>query len=162
MLEKDKVTQLRWIIARFVGALKAKHSRLQFLRILVESIEKVKIFNIFLLPYERATQYSGDQIGLAVCGDLNQVMIAFQKFMVGNKLSEKVDFRGILDQSRDIQGSFFALLALLPSTHPHTVTRFLNLLSFAKWRYPKMFEEYTAQFKDIPPQKIEELLPSYW
>jgi hypothetical protein len=69
MLEKKKLVQMKWILARFVGALKAKHFKTNILRIIVSSIEKAKILNLFILPYERTTQYSGDQIGLAVCGD---------------------------------------------------------------------------------------------
>jgi tetratricopeptide (TPR) repeat protein len=162
MLENNKLLQMKWVIARFVGALKAKHCRLNILRVIVESIEKLKIFNLFILPYMRATQYSGDQIGLAVCGDLDQVMVAFQKLMVGNKLSEKVNFEGMLDQGKDVQGGFFSLLARLSSTHPHMVSRFLNLLAFAKWKYPEMFEKYISKFDYSTLLNIEALLPDYY
>ena len=140
MLEHDTILQTKWVIARFVGALKAKHYRLWFLRIVIDSIEKIKIFNIFLLPYERATQYSGDQIGLAVCGDLRQAMLAFQKFMVGNKLSSRVELEGIKEQKGEM--GFFSTLARLPSAHPHVVDRFHNLLAFAQANYPEMYESY--------------------
>lgn len=139
-LDREASLQIKWVIARFIGALKAKHHRLFFLRMIVDSIEKIKIFNIFILPYERATQYSGDQIGLAVCGDLGQALHAFQRFMVGNKLSKHVSLKGLQAQKR--QMGFFAMVARLLSSHPHTVDRFHNLLAFAKIRYPHMYTDY--------------------
>ena len=140
MLAHDSLLQAKWVIARFVGGLKAKHYRLTLLRILIDSIEKIKIFNLFLLPYERAVNYSGDQIGLAVCGDLNQSMTAFQKFMVGNVLSKRVNFHGIQEQREE--KNFFTVMARLSSSHPHVIDRFYNLLSFAKNKYPEMYSGY--------------------
>lgn len=140
MIEKESLLQLKWVIARFVGALRAKHDRLAFFRVLIESIESIKLFNLLLLPYERATQYSGDQIGLAVCGDVKQVMLAFQKLMVGNDLAKRVRYEGIMEQKRSM--GFFAMLARFTSTHPHTIDRFYNLLAFAKQKYPAAYETY--------------------
>jgi len=161
MLDNGKIVQMKWIIARFVGALKAKHFRLNLLRIVIDSIEKIKIFNLFILPYERATQYSGDQIGLAVCNDLNQAMTAFDKFMVGNDLADRVEFQGLIEQALDVRDSFFAMLARLFSTHPHMVSRYLNLLAFARWRYPRMFDEYIARFDGATSSSINAILPNY-
>ena len=41
MIEKNGLIQMKWIIARFIGALKVKHFRLTLLRVLVDSIEKI-------------------------------------------------------------------------------------------------------------------------
>jgi len=161
MLDNGKLVQMKWIIARFVGALKAKHFRLDLLRIVIDSIEKIKIFNLLILPYERAMQYSGDQIGLAVCNDLNQAMTAFDKFMVGNDLAHRVEFQGLVEQAIDVRDSFFATLARLFSTHPHMVSRYLNLLAFARWRYPRMFDKYIAQFDGVASSNINAILPNY-
>ena len=161
MLDNGRIVQMRWVIARFVGALQAKHTRLSLLRILIDGIEKIKIFGLFILPYERATQYSGDQIGLAVCNDLDQALIAFDKLMVGNELADRVQFRGLVEQALDVRESFFALLARLLSPHPHMVSRYLNLLAFARWRYPGMFDDYMARFDSLTSGDIEALLPKY-
>lgn len=145
MVQPESLLQLKWVIARFVGSLKVKHDKLLFFRVIIESLEKLQIFNIFLLPYERAIQYSGDQIGLAVCGDLDQSMVAFQKFMVGNTLSRRVILDGILAQEREM--GFFAFVARLFSTHPHVVDRYMNLLRFAEKRYPELYNTFIEHQK---------------
>lgn len=145
MIQPESLLQLKWVIARFVGSLKVKHDKLLFFRIIIESIEKLQIFNIFLLPYERAIQYSGDQIGLAVCDNLDQSMVAFQKFMVGNALSRRVALDGILAQEKEM--GFFAFVARLFSTHPHVVDRYMNLLRFAEKRYPELYDTFIEHQK---------------
>lgn len=161
MLEGGKIVQMKWIIARFVGALQAKHFRVTLVRFLIDAFEEMKILNLFILPYERATQYSGDQIGLAVCNDLGQAMTAFDKFLVGNELADKVEFQGLVEQALDVRDSSLAMLALLFSTHPHMVGRYLNLLAFARWRYPQMFDDYIAQFDKSISEDIKAILPNY-
>ncbi|MBK9013907.1 MAG: M48 family metallopeptidase [Saprospiraceae bacterium] len=142
MLEGQNIIQLKWIIGRFIGAMKTKQIRLDILTSFIENLEQLHLLNIFLLPYTRATQYSGDNIGLAVCQDLNQVMMAFDKFLVGNDLARRVNFEGVLEQGKAIEGNFFTVLARIFSPFPHTVSRYLNLLAFAKWRYPEQFYAY--------------------
>ncbi len=143
MIQHESLLQMKWVIARFVGSLKVKHDKLTLFRVIIDSLEKLQIFNIFLLPYERAIQYSGDQIGLAVCGDLRQSMVAFQKFMVGNTLSRRVSLEGVLEQER--QMGFFAMVARLFSTHPHVVDRYVNLLRFAEQRYPDLHDSFVKK-----------------
>lgn len=145
MIQQDSLLQMKWVIARFVGSLKVKHDKITLFRVIIDSLEKLQVFNIFLLPYERAIQYSGDQIGLAVCGDLGQSMAAFQKFMVGNTLSKRVSLEGVLAQEREM--GFFAAVARLFSTHPHVVDRYSNLLRFAKERYPDTYHRFVNRSK---------------
>jgi Zn-dependent protease with chaperone function len=148
MIQHEHLLQMKWVIARFVGSLKVKHDKLTLFRIIIDSVEKLQIFNIFLLPYERAIQYSGDQIGLAVCGDLHQSMFAFQKFMVGNNLSARVSLQGVLAQEREM--GIFAKIARLFSTHPHVVDRYVNLLRFAKVRYPETHAAFVKRHMNVP------------
>lgn len=147
MIQPEKLLQAKWVIARFVGSLKAKHTRLFFVRVIIDSLEKLQIFNLFLLPYERAIQYSGDQIGLAVCKDLDQSLVAFYKFMVGNQLSHRVNPAGIAEQEREMD--IFTSIARLFSTHPHVVDRFANLITFAERRYPNMHSAYMRKHKQL-------------
>ena len=70
LVTDDERAQLTFLIARFVGALKAKHLRLTPLQVAIASIKSLKFLNIFILPYERTIVYSGDQIGLACAGIL--------------------------------------------------------------------------------------------
>jgi hypothetical protein len=138
--------QLEFIVARFVGALKAKHLKLNALEAIVNGLEKMFFLNLFILPYERAVQYSGDQIGLAVCRDLQDAVRALTRMMVGNKLSGEVNPAGILRQAQSVTG-LFGIISNLLSSHPHMVHRYMNLLAFARCRYPSLYEEYVAGFR---------------
>jgi Zn-dependent protease with chaperone function len=145
MTKEQNILQLKWVIARFIGSLQTKQIRLDFLRVLIESIDSIKIFSLFILPYQRATQYTGDNIGLLYCENVEQVLIAFTKFMVGTKLCDKVHFNGIAEQGKEINHTLFSLIARIPSSHPHTIDRHLNLLAYARKEFPEMFEKYMSE-----------------
>ena len=162
MSKEENKLQLVWIVSRFIGALKTKLFKLEFLRILIESIDQIKIFSFLILPYERATQYTGDNIGMLVCGNIDQVIQAFDKFLVGNKLSHKVNLMGIIEQKKIIKNSFFAFLARLGSTHPHQIDRHLNLLAFAKKTFPQEFDHYITKYNKQLTNEILAVLPKYY
>lgn len=151
--------QLLWMVGRFVGALKAKHMRLSILSIIIGSIEKIVILNLLLLPYERATQYSGDQIGLALCNDLDEAMLAFNKMFIGKDIAHRVQFKGLLAQANELDGSFFGWLSRVFSTHPHMVSRCLNLLAFARYHSPQTFKAFVEKFDNVTLAEIGALLP---
>ena len=151
--------QLVWIIGRFVGALKAKHLRLGLLSIIINSLEKIQILNLLILPYERATQYSGDQIGMALSGDLPSSIKAFNKLLIGKDLAKDVRLKGLLEQANDLHFSFFGWLSKILSTHPHMTERYLNLIAFARYKYPNEFQKYIEQFDSVTASEIGTLLP---
>lgn len=142
--EPSSRREIEFVVARFIGALRAKHLRLQPLALLVASIEKLQIFNLFLLPYERATCYSGDQIGLDTCGDLSAAISALNKMHAGKVLAPTVRVEGILSQAEDVRRDVFGFLARLFLSHPHAVHRYENLLGFAAAKRPDLL----AQFAD--------------
>jgi Zn-dependent protease with chaperone function len=132
MGDDENRNQMIWILARCVGHLKAKHLRLTWLSVLVESFERLFVLNLFLYPWERATQYSGDRIGLAACRDLPAALMAMRKLMIGNDLAAQATLRGALLQRRQLVGSAFAIIAELYSTHPHLTRRMASLIEWAK------------------------------
>lgn len=154
MTEQGDLRQLTWIVARFVGALKAKHLRFEYIRILISAVEQAWIFNLFLLPYERATQYSGDQIGLALCGDIGQAHLAMLKFVVGKDLAQRVNPSAFLDQAAEIKGNFFGWYSQILASHPHWTNRYLNLLNFARYAYPANYASYVATLVGYDQQRI--------
>ena len=95
-------------------------------------------------------------------GDLTNAIIAFDKFMVGNELAKRVEFRGIINQSKTVKNDFFAMLARLFSTHPHLTDRYLNLLAFANWRYPDQYFEFISEYDEDERKQITRLLPGYF
>lgn len=139
-LEGKGQIQLIYLLARAVGHLKAKHLRIWWLNLLVESFEKLVFLNIFLYPWERATQYSGDRIGLAVCSDLEAAIMAMNKLMLGNKLAEKTTLSGALKQRQKLRGTFFGWIAEAFSTHPHLTNRIESLISWSRNYNPDLYE----------------------
>jgi hypothetical protein len=161
MTEQHDLTQLRWIVARFIGSLKTKHLRIEYIRILIGALESAQIFNLLLLPYERATQYTGDQIGLALCGDLAQSQVAMLKFVVGKDLAQRVNPPAFIDQAARIRGNFFAWYSQILAGRPHWTSRYLNLLAFARARDHAAFDRYCAAC-GIDPRRLDYALPDYY
>lgn len=138
--------EVRWIVARFIGALASKHYRFAWLQVVISSIEKIAIFNLLLYPYERAVAKSGDQLGLlAIDGDVESAVRAMQKVMVGGALGGRVNLSGVLRQDAATHGSFFAWLAKCLSPFPHNTARVVNLLRYAGERYPLRVQALLAK-----------------
>jgi hypothetical protein len=149
--------EVRWIVARFVGALASKHHRFSWLQVVIGSIEKIAVFNMLLYPYERAIAKSGDQLGLlAINGDLESALRAMQKTMAGGALGGRVQLSGLLSQDEALQGSFFAWLAKCLSPFPHTTARLVNLLRYAGERYPLQVQALIARADDATRQRIRQ------
>ena len=137
MKEENEKDEIRFIVGRFVGALAAKHFRFGWLQFLINSVEKLIIFNIFLYPYERATALSGDRMGLHMIGGNTKIAVtSMMKMVVGCDIANRVDVRAYVAQGTKYQGSFFSWLARALSTFPHHCTRVSELIAFAKERYP--------------------------
>ena len=137
--------EVRWLIARFIGALASKHYRFAWLQAVIGSIEKIMVLNVLLYPYERAVAKSGDQLGLyAINGDIESAVGGLQKMMVGGSLGGRVNLSGVLRQQEAIGGTVFGWLARCLSPFPHTTSRVQNLLRFSAERYPLQLQTMLA------------------
>ena len=142
--------ELRWLIGRFVGYLWAR-KKAGFWGWTIRASQALLVFNLFLVPYERALNYTGDRIALAVIGgDISSAIAAMQKLFVGRQLGYSVNPNGIVDQHRRVKGSIFALLARLASAFPHMTARYVDLVEFAKQRYSAQFERFDAANPGLP------------
>jgi hypothetical protein len=142
--------ELRWLIGRFVGYLRARREA-GFWGWTIRAAQHLVIFNFFLLPYERALVYTGDRIALGIiAGDISSAVSAMQKCFVGRQLGYTVNPGGIVDQHRLVKGSFFALLARLSIAFPHMTARYVDLIGFAKKRYPDHFQRFDAANPGLP------------
>jgi hypothetical protein len=142
--------ELRWLIGRFVGYLRARREA-GFWGWAIRAAQKLIVFNFFLLPYERALVYTGDRIALGVIGgDISSAVAAMQKIFVGRQLGYSVNPSGIVAQHRMVKGSLFALLARLPIAYPHMTARYVDLIGFAKRRYPEQFMRFDAANPGLP------------
>jgi len=157
LVADDKRAQLTFLIARFVGALKAKHLRLTPLQVVIASIKSLKFLNIFILPYERTIVYSGDQLGLACAGGLCAGLGVINRLLVGKEIAPELGAEGVLAQADDARRGVLPRLAQLTSSHPHLTNRYLNLL-----RFGEQFDrrDYQATIDTIGPELHAKLVSS--
>ncbi len=95
--------------------------------------------------------YTGDRIALGVItGDISSAVSAMQKIFVGRQLGYSVNPSGIVSQHRMVKGSLFAFLARLPIAYPHMTARYVDLIGFAKRRYPEQFQRFDAANPGLP------------
>jgi len=155
LLEQNvSLTEAKWVVARFVGSLRAKSYRLSLLQALISTSEKLLIFNILLYPYERAVVMSGDRLGLALIGgDITSAISAMNRLCVGAQCASQISLGGIASQERDLKG-FFGFLVRIFSSHPPLVHRYRELLSFARDMYPHRLAELRHQISDAPHQSV--------
>ena len=147
--------ELRWLIGRFIGYLRARRQA-GFWGWTIRAAQQLVVFNLFLLPYERALVYSGDRIALAVInGDISTAVSAMQKLMVGRLLGYSVNPSGLVDQHRLVKGSFFAFLARIGMSFPHMTARYVDLIDFGKERYPAQFARFEAENPGLPPDMAQ-------
>ncbi len=142
--------ELLWLIGRFIGYLRARRQA-GFWGWTIRAAEHLLVFNPFLLPYERALVYTGDRIALAaINGDISSAVSAMQKLLVGRQLGYSVNPSGMVDQHRLVKGSLFAFLARLGAAFPHMTARYVDLIGFAKERYPEQFARFDAENPGLP------------
>ncbi len=152
LLEQNvSLIEAKWVVARFIGSLRAKSYRLSILQALISTSEKLLIFNLLLYPYERAVVLSGDRLGLAIIGgDIKSALSAMNQLCVGAQCSHQISLTGIARQERDIKG-FFGFLVRIFSSHPPLVHRYRELLSFARDHYPHRLGELGQQISHTAP-----------
>lgn len=147
MLNDKNIEQLQWVIGRFIAALRIKQLRRDVYKLIIETVEKLQIFNIGILPYERYVQFSGDNVGLVLSGNLEECLKAFNKFLVGNELSNRINFKGILEQGKESAKDPLAVLTRLYATKPHVIDRYVNLLAFAQTYLPNQYLKYISKIQ---------------
>lgn len=142
--------ELRWIVGRFVGYLRARRQA-GVLGWMIRAAQHLLIFNIFLLPYERAMVYTGDRLAcVAINGDIASAISTMQKLLVGRELGYSINPEGIIDQQRQIKGSFFAFLARFLQAFPHMTARYVDLIVFSMIFFPTQFARFAAANPGLP------------
>ena len=110
--------------------LKARRLRLHEASALLDGLENLRVLNVFVLPYLRATVYTGDRIGLAFCGGIDVATGALRKMMIGNALASGVSTAALVEQGRRLRTTPFRVVAVLFSSHPHMTDRIVELADF--------------------------------
>jgi hypothetical protein len=142
--------EMRWLVGRFIGYLRARRQA-GVLGWLIRAAQHALVFNLFLLPYERAMVYTGDRLAVAaIDGDLSSAVSAMQKIFVGRELGYSINPEGIIEQQRMILGTFFAFLARMASAFPHVTSRYVDLMVFGKTFYPAQYARFEAANPGLP------------
>jgi hypothetical protein len=154
LLAPEKRPQLTFLLARYVGAFKARHLRMDILEALLSAVNGLRVANLFLKPYFRATAYSGDQIGLACCGDLNTALAATSRLMTGKDVAPSVVARGVIDQAALVSRRLVPRVGQLVSREPHLTNRFLNLLFFAHVHAPAAWNAFLREVDEPTAREL--------
>ena len=142
--------EARWLIGRFIGYLRARRQA-GVLGWLIRAAQHLVIFNVFLLPYDRAMVYTGDRLAVAaIGGDISSAISAMQKLLVGRQLGYSINPEGIVEQQRRVKGSFFAFLARVMTAFPHMTTRYVDLIMFAKAYFPAQYFKFLSANPGLP------------
>ncbi|HME41174.1 MAG TPA: M56 family metallopeptidase [Steroidobacteraceae bacterium] len=142
--------EVRWLVGRFIGYLRTR-KQAGVLGWLIRAAQYLLIFNLFLLPYERAMVYTGDRLAVAaIRGNVSSALSALQKLFVGRQLGYSLNPEGIIEQQREVKGSFFAFLARLTSGFPLMTMRYVDLMVFAKAHFPGEYWRFVAANPSIP------------
>ena len=146
--------EVRWIVGRFIGYLRAR-DRAGVAGRLIHGAERLLIFNLFLLPYERAMVYTGDRLAVAAMdGDISSAVSAMQKLFVGRQLGYSVNPEGIIDQQRRIKGTFWGFMARVATHFPHMTARYVDLIVFAKVFFPMQFANFESANPGLPADLV--------
>jgi hypothetical protein len=142
--------EVRWLVGRFIGYLRARRQA-GAAGWLIRAAQRLLVFNVFILPYERALVYTGDRLAVAgIDGDIVSAISAMQKLMVGRQLGYSVNPEGIVEQQRQVKGNVFAFLSRLMSSFPSTTTRYVDLIVFARAFFPAQYAKFAAANPGLP------------
>ena len=157
LLEDGKRAELTFLVARFVGALQSQRDRVVPLRLLVTIARSIGMVNILIWPYDRAVVYSGDQIALAVSGDLEAALNALDRLLVGGTLGPRVRDAGVFDQASQIRRRRLPRLAQLMHRQPHLANRYVNLMAFAERHLPEQRAAVVAAMGEAGATRLGDL-----
>jgi hypothetical protein len=144
LLQPECRPQLLFLVGRSIGALKAKLTRLDVVVVLLQSVNALKLVTPLLLPWYRTTNYSGDQIGMVCCADLDAALQATRRLLVGKELAADLGPSAVLPQARLVQRRLLPRFVQLFSSQPHNTNRYANLLCFARYHDPESWERLYA------------------
>ena len=134
--DEDRRVQSTYLVGSVLGHLAAKHLRFTPVLIAISALTKVKVFNLLLSPYFRATWYSGDNVGLFLCESPRAGVEVMHRILVGKELSPAVNTSGLLDQATEVRRRALPRLIALFSNAPHLTDRYLNVLCYLDHQFP--------------------------
>jgi hypothetical protein len=154
LLGDDHHAELRYMIGRHIGQLKARHQRLLPIMRVISLVDSLKFLQFFLAPYYRATAKSGDQIAAACCGDIRAASGMMNRLLAGKELGPRLAVKGILDQAAIVRRRWLPRLAQLFMSEPHATNRYLNLLAFFARIDPEEIGRWRASLDEATASRL--------
>lgn len=143
LLRPGKRPQLTFLIGRSIGALRARHMRLEVVIRILEAAEVLKYVAPFIRPYYRATAYSGDQIGMMCCSDLEAALEATRRLLVGSEMAAQLSGGSVVPQALLVKRRVLPRLVQLLAVEPHVTNRYANLICFGRYHAPDLWTKLT-------------------
>lgn len=138
--EPAKLPQLKFLIGSHIGTMRARHDRVELLVLIMGWAEVLKYVNLLILPYYRATAYSGDQIGATCCADVHAALEVTRRLLVGPKTAGELRDGAVMPQAMLVKLRILPRLVQLTMPSPHITNRYANLLCFARYHDPDWWE----------------------
>jgi len=157
LLQPERRSQLVFLLGRSIGALRAKHARLDIIVVLLDAINVLKYVTPFLLPWYRATAYSGDQIGMVCCADLEAALQATRRLLIGKELAAELNAGIVLPQARLVQRRLLPRFVQLFGAEPHNTNRYANLLCFGRYHDPASWERLRGTMGEEHLRSLEQI-----
>jgi hypothetical protein len=160
LLKPGKQPQLTFLIGRSIGALSARHERLELLIRIMEAAEVLKYVAPFIRPYYRATAYSGDQIGMMCCSDLEAALEATRRLLVGPEMASQLTAGAVVPQAKFVKERVLPRLVQLLAVEPHVTNRYANLLCFGRYHTPDLWAAMSSSMDEHEQRCLEEIWQS--
>jgi len=154
LLGEEHHAELKFMIGRHIGQLKARHQRLLPIMLAISLVDSLKFLQLFLAPYYRATAKSGDQIAAACCGDIQATAGMMNRLLVGKELGPRLLVKGVLDQAASVRRRWLPRLAQLFMSEPHSTNRYLNLLAFFARIAPEEIGRWRASLDEATAGRL--------
>ena len=165
LLQPAKRPQLTFLIGRSIGALRARHMRLEVLIRVLEAAEVLKYVAPFIRPYYRATAYSGDQIGMMCCSDLEAALEATRRLLVGSEMASQLSAGAAVPQALLVKQRVLPRLVQLLAVEPHVTNRYANLLCFGRYHAPELWARMFDSMDEYEQRCLDEIWqrsPYHW
>jgi hypothetical protein len=157
LLENERRPQMVFLIGRSIGALRAKHTRLDLIVVLLQAIDALKFVSPLLRPWYRAITYSGDQIGMVCCDDMEAALHVTRRLLVGGELASGLDSGAVIPQAYLVQNRLMPRLVQIFASTPHITNRYANLLCFGRYHDPEAWHGVRASMDEGQTRILEQL-----
>ena len=132
--------RLLFTLATYVGALKVRYGQWWSPLLLAYQMSGLTTLVLpFVMPYYRATVYSGDRIAYGCWGELDVSLQAVYRSLVGREVAAHLRPEGLTGQALAARRRVLLRFAQLLRPTPHATNRYLELLAFVRASTPQIW-----------------------